>query len=191
MLLEPDMEFNMRITIQLFKFTLSTAFIFFSLLSQYSRADGGEDYYKALRKLKNFDPATLAEIKKNTIDAEQIKKVNAISKDGYEDAKRMRALKLKHPDVDSPEEGTDNDIMAHKKSSKKTTEKSKLVNTPSSTKPSAEKKSTGKKSGSNTGSTSAPIKVNSETPDELTFPGTNDDEGENETSTPSVTPKQK
>jgi len=186
MLLEPDMEFNMRMTIQLFKFTLSTISIFFSLQTQYSRADGGEDYYKALRKLKSFDPASLEEIKKNTIDAEQIKKVNALSKENYENTKKMRAIKNKVPDVDSAEEGNDDEMIAAKKSGKKTPEKSKQANSPSSP-----KSSLGKKTSTNSGSSSAPIKVNSETPDELTFPGSNDDEGDKETGEPTVTPIKK
>jgi hypothetical protein len=151
--------FNMRMFIQPFKLIISTVFIGISLLSAPVRADGGEDYYKGLRKMKSFDPAALEELKKNTVDAEQIKKVNELSRANAAHNAKIDAKKKISPTADAP---------IAERSSKSGKKPTPAVVTSAPAKPSKRKDTSS--------SSSAPVKVDSETPDELSFPGPSDDE---------------
>lgn len=144
--------FNMRIFFQRFKLILSTLFIAHLFHLSPVHADGGEDYYNALRKLKKFDPATVEQLKRKHIDAEQIEKVNAISrKNKQHNAERDRKNPWK-------KEGKTEEGQA----------------TAPAVKPVVSKKTNPVKE-SRPESTSAPVKVDSDAPDELSFPGTGDE----------------
>ena len=152
----------MRIKVQLFNFTIYASLACFSLPLHQARSDGGEDYYKALRKLKTADPAAIEEIKKNTIDAEQVKKVNALSKKNNE-------LKAK---FDAQKSALPANLRELEQKELEKESKSKLEVKPvQKVKPAPVKKSK-----PNSDSSSSPIKVNSDIPDELSFPGLKDDE---------------
>lgn len=192
----------MRIIIQSFKFTFSIGFVVLFLQTPPAQADGGEDYYKALRKLKKFDRATLDEIKKNTIDAEQIKKVNELARQNTEHNKLIDSKKVPRP-ADAPkDEESEKEEMAHLDQEKMKADvgKTHAPKAPAGTKtaqdspPEPVNAKPGKvtKASSRSESHSAPIKVSSETPDELSFPGT-DDESENEkgANAPAPAPKKK
>lgn len=140
-----------------------------------SGADGGEEYYKKLRKLKKFDPETLEKIKKETIDADQIKKVNAISRANTAHNKKVDAMKKSTPPAseksdEAPSTGPNGEkVTAAPKMlpGKATPAKSTALK-----KESAKKEVAKKPSVSKSETSSEPIKVNTDGPDELSFPGT-------------------
>ncbi len=175
----------MRILIKRCLLTFSIAFVAYLLLPQSVRADGGEEYYKELRKLKKFDQATVNQLKKNTIEAELIKKANAESRANAKhnaevDAKTSKKdpvipkdLRELYPPpatgpngekAGPPRYGTNVPNKASSKPANK--DDSKTDSKPVSKKESPKKESTTTPTG--------PIKVDHETPDELSFPGTNE-----------------
>lgn len=148
--------------------------LMFSILPLATQADGGEEYYKKLRKLKKFDTETLAKIKKETIDAEQIKKVNEISRANTAHNKKMDAQKKSGPPAnqdngEAPSTGPNGEkVTAAPKilPGKATPAKSTVLKKESTKKEVAKKPSVSKSETS-----SEPIKVNTDGPDELSFPG--------------------
>jgi len=150
-------------------------FICFLLTPNSVRADGGEDYYLALRKLKKFDSSTLSRIKSETIDAEQIKKVNERSKANFAHNQKVEKNLKKAPPTDenagkAPITGPNGEKVIKPPVVKNNQPIIVKSNTSTSITKKAPVKPAPKKSESN----SAPIKVNNDGPDELTFPGTND-----------------
>lgn len=166
----------MRILFPSYSLLVSTLFISIFAFSTSANASGGEDYYKELRKLKKFDPATLDQIRRKTVDAEQIKKANELSKANSEHTARVEAKKVKRPTVDpnegkAPGAGPKGEKIAKEPQIKPGTGKPATTTTASKApKPTESKKSVVKRP-SSSDSSSAPIKVESNVPDELSFPG--------------------
>ncbi len=164
----------MRIFIQLIT-------LIFLTLPSLALADGGEDYYKAVRKLKKFDPATMEKIKRETIDAEKIKKVNAMARANTAHNKQVDSMPKKGPPTNQSKGEAPTTAPAGKKitaapkmlpaGTKKYASKSKPVKTATS-KSTVVKKEEVKKPVTKTENNSADVKVNKDGPDELSFPGT-------------------
>ena len=130
----------MRIFFKSAVFTVSITLVAFSIQSPRAIADGGEDYYNDLRKLKKFDPVEVAKLKKKDVIDERIKEVSELAKVNTE-ANKIADKKL-GPIADS-----------------KPSQAEKASHARSSSRPST------------SSSSSDSVKVNSDTPDELNFPG--------------------
>lgn len=175
----------MRIFIQPFKLIVLTSFIVFLHLPQSARADGDEDYYKEIRKLKKFEPETLDRIKRETIDAEQIKKANELSRQNSEHNRQVdiNSKKIKEPQADpnegqAPKTGPKGELAgaprAGKSSGKSTsaTASKEVASKSAANKPDVSKT----KKISTPSAPSAPVDVKHDTPDELNFPGTGEED---------------
>lgn len=154
--------FNMRIYFQLFIFTIVITAGLTPAKIAFADVD---DYYSQLRKLKNPTPEAIESAKQKYVDTEQVKKMNEISQKNKQHSEEVAKKPSRKP-------------------KDKTPSKDAVAGAPEVTTPSKKQKTTPI---SRSESTSGPIKVDSDTPDELSFPG-DDEKGAD---APAPAPKKK